>query len=77
MGHDHAHSHGAGARRAGTRHQQRLVISFVVIAVFFVVEAVGGVVANSLALLSDAGHDAHRRDRARHGPRRGCDEVHR
>ena len=56
MGHDHSHSHGAGALRAGARHQKRLAISFVLIAVFFVVEAVGGVLTNSLALLSDAGH---------------------
>ncbi|MDZ7676619.1 MAG: cation diffusion facilitator family transporter [Acidimicrobiales bacterium] len=56
MGHDHGHSHGAGAMRSGARHQKRLAISFVLIATFFVVEAVGGVLTNSLALLSDAGH---------------------
>ena len=55
-GHDHGHSHGAGALRAGARHQKRLAISFVLIAAFFVVEAVGGILTNSLALLSDAGH---------------------
>ena len=55
-GHDHGPSHGAGALRAGARHQRRLAISFVLIATFFVVEAVGGVLTNSLALLSDAGH---------------------
>lgn len=56
MSGDHGHSHGAGALRAGARHQKRLAISFGLIAVFFVVEAVGGVLTNSLALLSDAGH---------------------
>lgn len=56
MGHDHAHDHGAGALRAGARHQKRLAISFVLIAAFFVVEAVAGFLTNSLALLSDAGH---------------------
>ena len=50
------HDHGAGALRAGARHQKRLAISFVLIFVFFVVEAVGGLLTNSLALLSDAGH---------------------
>jgi cobalt-zinc-cadmium efflux system protein len=55
-GHDHGHTHGAGALRAGARHQRRLALSFALIAVFFVVEAVGGVLTNSLALLSDAGH---------------------
>ncbi len=54
MGGDH--DHGAGALRAGARHQKRLAISFVLILVFFVVEAVAGVLTNSLALLSDAGH---------------------
>ncbi|WCO66778.1 cation diffusion facilitator family transporter [Iamia majanohamensis] len=54
MGGDH--DHGAGALRAGARHQRRLAISFVLIGVFFVVEAVGGILTNSLALLSDAGH---------------------
>ncbi|MCA9849369.1 MAG: cation transporter, partial [Dehalococcoidia bacterium] len=56
-GHSHAgHSHGAGALRAGARHQRRLAFAFVLILVFFVVEAVGGILTNSLALLSDAGH---------------------
>lgn len=50
------HDHGAGALRAGARHQRRLVISFALIGTFFVVEAVGGILTNSLALLSDAGH---------------------
>lgn len=51
-GHDHARS-GLGA---GVEHQRRLVWSFILIAVFFVVEAVAGVLTNSLALISDAGH---------------------
>ena len=50
------HNHGGGALRAGARHQKRLLIAFVLIAGFFVVEAVAGVLTNSLALLSDAGH---------------------
>ncbi len=50
------HGHGAGSLRAGARHQRRLAISFVLILVFFLVEAVGGFLTNSLALLSDAGH---------------------
>ncbi len=35
---------------------RRLAAAFTIIAVFFVVEAVAGVLTNSLALLSDAGH---------------------
>ena len=52
MGHDHDH----GLARAGERHRGRLLAAFVVIFGFFVVEAIAGVVTNSLALLSDAGH---------------------
>ncbi|MEJ5254886.1 MAG: cation diffusion facilitator family transporter [Acidimicrobiales bacterium] len=56
-GHAHAHVHAHGvATRAGARHQHRLWAVFVLIAVFFLVEAVGGLLTNSLALLSDAAH---------------------
>ncbi|MEZ5228168.1 MAG: cation diffusion facilitator family transporter [Acidimicrobiales bacterium] len=54
MGHDH--DHGTGLARAGERHRGRLTAAFCVIAAFFVVEAVAGIMTNSLALLSDAGH---------------------
>ncbi len=50
------HDHGSGGLRAGARHQRRLFIAFGLIASFFLVEAVAGVLTNSLALLSDAGH---------------------
>jgi cobalt-zinc-cadmium efflux system protein len=52
----HDHSHGGGAARAGARHAKRLWLSFGIVGTVFVVEAVGGVVTGSLALLSDAGH---------------------
>jgi cobalt-zinc-cadmium efflux system protein len=48
--------HGHGATRAGERHKSQLAIAFVVLAVFTVVEVVAGVLTDSLALLSDAGH---------------------
>ncbi len=54
MGADH--DHGTGLARAGERHRGRLLIAFAIIFTFFVVEAIGGFVTNSLALLSDAGH---------------------
>ncbi len=54
MGGDH--DHGTGLARAGERHRGRLFTAFLVIGVFFIVEAVAGVWTNSLALLSDAGH---------------------
>ncbi len=50
------HSHGPTLSRAGERHRTPLLISFVLIGAFFVVEAVTGLLTGSLALLSDAGH---------------------
>ncbi|MCP1661270.1 cation diffusion facilitator family transporter [Neisseria perflava] len=46
--HDHAHTHTANKKVLG--------VSFAVIALFMLVEAVGGWLTHSLALLSDAGH---------------------
>jgi cobalt-zinc-cadmium efflux system protein len=50
-GHDHGH-----LARAGERHKGRLAAAFALLAVFMVVEFVAGLLTNSLALLSDAGH---------------------
>jgi cobalt-zinc-cadmium efflux system protein len=55
-GSGHGHSHGTASARAGARHLGRLWWAFGLIGVFFVVEVVGGLVTNSLALLSDAAH---------------------
>jgi len=54
MGHDH--DHGVGLARAGERHRGRLAIAFGLTFGFFFVQAAAGVIANSLALLSDAAH---------------------
>ncbi len=51
--HDHGHSHAHDLRALSRR---RLWIAFLINAAFLVVEAVGGLIANSLALLADAGH---------------------
>lgn len=48
MGHDHEHTHDAN--------KKVLLISFIVITVYMIVEAIGGYLTNSLALLADAGH---------------------
>ncbi|MDQ0159853.1 cation diffusion facilitator family transporter [Alkalibacillus salilacus] len=48
MGHDHNHTHGAN--------KKALLISFLITTGFMIVEAIGGFITNSLALLSDAGH---------------------
>ncbi len=59
MGVGHGHGQGAPAGgHAGSRHRWRLAVSFAIIAVFFVVELVVGLVSGSLALISDAGHMA-------------------
>ncbi|MFD1416765.1 cation diffusion facilitator family transporter [Oceanobacillus jeddahense] len=47
-GHHHDHTHGAN--------KKTLVISFIIITVFMIVEVIGGILTNSLALLADAGH---------------------
>jgi cobalt-zinc-cadmium efflux system protein len=46
--HTHTHHH--------TTNQKALFISFLIIAGFMIVEAIGGYLSNSLTLLSDAGH---------------------
>ncbi|MBA2624360.1 MAG: cation transporter [Acidimicrobiia bacterium] len=56
MSGDHSHDHAGPVLRAGARHAGRLRLAFGVLLAFFVAEAVGGVVTDSLALLSDAGH---------------------
>jgi cobalt-zinc-cadmium efflux system protein len=52
------HEHGSirNGERGGARYQRRLLWSFGVVGGYFVVELVGGLLTNSLALLSDAGH---------------------
>ncbi len=54
MSGDHQH----GSIRAGQRHMRPLVISFILVVIFMVVEIVGALITGSLALLSDAGHMA-------------------
>ncbi len=47
---------GHGAQRAGARYRRELLVTFALVVVLFVVELAAGIVTNSLALLSDAGH---------------------
>ena len=58
MGHHHGHSHGHGHSHShgNSNNKKALFLSFILIAAFMIVEVVGGVLTNSLALLSDAGH---------------------
>jgi cobalt-zinc-cadmium efflux system protein len=52
MGHHHGHGHD----HHHTNNKKALLISFIFITTFMVVEVIGGFLTNSLALLSDAGH---------------------
>lgn len=52
-GHDHDHSHTPTITKDNER---KVLLSFVLIATFMVVEVVGGILSGSLALLADAGH---------------------
>jgi cobalt-zinc-cadmium efflux system protein len=54
----HGHGHGDIEATAGGAHRWRLQLAFVLVAVFFVVELLVGLVSRSLALVSDAGHMA-------------------
>ncbi|WP_050182498.1 cation diffusion facilitator family transporter [Domibacillus robiginosus] len=56
MGHSHSHDHGHGHHHHGTSNKKALKWSFFLIASYMIVEVIGGILTNSLALLSDAGH---------------------
>ncbi|WP_426245579.1 cation diffusion facilitator family transporter [Nocardioides sp. LHG3406-4] len=59
MGVGHGHGHGPPPTgHAGGRHRWRLGVAFGLVAAFFLVELVFGLLSGSLALLSDAGHMA-------------------
>lgn len=56
MGAGHGHGHGAATGHVGGRYRWRLGLTFCLVAGFLVVELVFGLLSNSLALISDAGH---------------------
>jgi cobalt-zinc-cadmium efflux system protein len=53
-GHAHTHDHGHGHVAGGS--ERKLLFAFVLTTLMLVVEAGGGIVSGSLALLADAGH---------------------
>jgi cobalt-zinc-cadmium efflux system protein len=63
-GHSRGHSHGhGGSSHGGHGHshghdaaERRLIIALIILGIFTLVEAVGGYVANSIALLAEAAH---------------------
>ena len=63
MGHNHNHPHNshsdhnhAPVPEATTGNERKILISFFIIFSFMLVEAAGGIISGSLALLADAGH---------------------
>ena len=52
------HDHGPAQGSATSRHRGRLALAFGLVLAFFGVELVVGIAANSLSLISDAGHMA-------------------
>ncbi|MBG9543452.1 zinc transporter ZitB [Cytobacillus firmus] len=56
MGHSHGHGHGHSHDHHHTGNKKALMWAFILIASFMIVEVIGGIWTNSLALLSDAGH---------------------
>ena len=59
MGHHHGHGHhhhGHGHSHGHSANKKALLLSFILIASFMVIEVIGGLLTNSLALLADAGH---------------------
>ncbi|MCB9547018.1 MAG: cation transporter [Myxococcales bacterium] len=55
-GSDHEHGSVRAGEHGGTRYKRRLLLSLAIVGAYSVVEVVGGLLTNSLALLSDAGH---------------------
>ncbi len=53
--HGHTHSHGHSHHTA-PNDENKVLVAFCIIFVFMIVEAIGGAMAGSLALLADAGH---------------------
>lgn len=54
--HSHNHSHGPGHSHIHTDNKKALLISFLLITGFMLIEVVGGLITHSLALIADAGH---------------------
>lgn len=52
----HKHEHNHGHSHVHTNNKKVLFISFLIITAYMIIEAAGGAITNSLALLSDAGH---------------------
>ncbi|MDW7771765.1 MAG: cation diffusion facilitator family transporter [Desulfobulbaceae bacterium] len=56
MASEHTHNHNHNHNHSDHGSRRSLFLSFIIISSFMVIEAIGGLLTNSLALLSDAGH---------------------
>lgn len=54
--HSHGHSHAHGHHHHGPNNKAGLLIALIITSTIMILEFVGGLVTNSLALLSDSGH---------------------
>jgi cobalt-zinc-cadmium efflux system protein len=54
--HDHEHDHDHGLRQVSAGGKKDILIALTITLLMMVAEAIGGLLSNSLALLSDAGH---------------------
>jgi len=53
---EHAHHHGLGHSHVGDASESSLRLALILTAVLLIVEVIGGLLSNSIALLADAGH---------------------
>lgn len=56
MGHSHSHDVGHSHSHGQNVNKRALKFSFFIITTYMIIEVIGGIMTNSLALLSDAGH---------------------
>lgn len=56
MAHHHGHDHRPSGGHDGSRSARRLMVALAILACFTAIEAVGGYLANSIALLAEAAH---------------------
>lgn len=57
MSHSHPNDHSHGpSHHVGPNDEQKVLVAFLIIFTFMIVEAVGGFLSGSLALIADAGH---------------------
>lgn len=55
--HGHSHGHGLGGHQTATgKHRKKLILVLSITASIFVVQVIGALISNSLALLADAAH---------------------